>query len=95
MRRSSVWSATSRLSSRPSRWREELAVERDCQQKAEQERDGAVAALQKAEERMPEMLVTQDARKASPGTAEAHAWSADGQETGEVHAGGRGHFRRR
>ena len=42
-----------------------LAIERDCRQKAEQERDDAIAGRQEAEERLLEMLATSDAVKAS------------------------------
>jgi hypothetical protein len=48
------------------RVQEELAIERDCRRKAEQERDEAVAARQEAEGRLREMLLTEDAQKATP-----------------------------
>jgi len=48
------------------RAQEELAVERDCRQKAEQERNDAIAAGQEAEERLRQVLATQDVLKASP-----------------------------
>jgi hypothetical protein len=44
---------------------DELAIERDCRQKAEQERDDAIAGRVKTEERIREMLATLDALKAS------------------------------
>jgi hypothetical protein len=45
---------------------DELAIERDWRQKAEQERDDAIAARQEAEDRLREVLATQDVLKASP-----------------------------
>ena len=45
--------------------REELSAQRASRQKAEQERDEAVAAHQEAEERLLEMLATRDAQKSS------------------------------
>jgi hypothetical protein len=39
---------------------DELAIERDCRQKAEQERDDAIAGRVKTEERLQEMLATLD-----------------------------------
>jgi hypothetical protein len=47
------------------RMREELAIERACRQKAEQERDDAIAGRQEVEERIQEMLATLEALKAS------------------------------
>ena len=40
------------------RVQDELATERGCRQKAEQERDDAIAARQEAEERLREVLAT-------------------------------------
>ena len=51
------------------RVQEELAAERDSRQKAEQERDEAIAARQEAEERMREVLAAKDARKLSPASS--------------------------
>ena len=66
MRRSSVWTARSRLSNRPSRGRRRnWRSSGTGRQKAEQERDDAIAARQEAEERIQEMLATLDAQKAS------------------------------
>jgi chromosome segregation ATPase len=47
------------------RVQDELAVERDRRQEAEQERDDAIAGRQKAEVRIQEMLAALDAQKAS------------------------------
>ena len=44
---------------------DELVIERDRRQVAGQERDAAIAARQKAEERLQEILVAQDAQNAS------------------------------
>jgi len=44
---------------------DELAIERDCRQVAEHERDDAIAARQEAEERLREALVAQDALEGS------------------------------
>ena len=63
--RSSLWN-------RPSRGREdELAMERDRRQKAEQERDDAIAARQEAEGRLQEMLCHPGCPEGVPGAADA------------------------
>jgi hypothetical protein len=49
--------------------REQLAAERDGRQKVEQERDDAIAARQKAEERMRDVLADKGARKLSPASS--------------------------
>jgi len=50
---------------------DELAIERDHRQQAEQQRDDAIAIRQEAEERLQEMLATLGRPEGVPGAAEA------------------------
>ena len=64
---------------------DELTLERASRQKAEQKHDEAVTARQKAEERLLEMLATQDAQRASQATSNPTnipAGSSDKQNQG-------------
>jgi hypothetical protein len=69
------------------RARDELEVERNCRQKAEQERDDAIAARQEAQERLREVLAPQNAQKASQ-AAPRRTHHPTGPDDTDTEAGG-------